>query len=457
MAVATVCNRSQAVRRVPSFLHAIDRSTFGKDAFPEIVATPQEIKDQVSAWESEHPEFKTHAQELYEWWDKFMTAWLVDTGLLEKKLYIRFKVMYPHYVPMYRQVAYGQYGNRLASGGFSGVTTPIKGAKKSDLPILDPVESMHTNILKYVTAVNRRQVMLAVADAYDAHPAKLKDFIVAEIDPKTIPHDSDLTDLKKQDGRSTRGDSTRRRHSRSARIDYEDFIDNILPQDTLTTFRKQRMADGQEIDVLTVIDRTGKQRFFHSDNPMFVDAVVNLNPQDPTGVLRFFTNAMNGFKALITFQNPFFALSNLIRDTQEGIIWGSQKIPGQYAYDLGASVIDIVRGQANDAWRAYQQMGGGDDAGYVSGPGLSKTVNKKSIPFKALTKRQKNRRKWRMPVEAVEAFNNYLETLSRYSEFARSKRQGESDLKAILNSLEITLNFRRKGKWARVLDPFIPS
>jgi hypothetical protein len=301
--------------------------------------------------------------------------------------------------------------------------------------------------------------MPAVADAYDAHPAKLKDFIVAEIDPKTIPHDSDLTDLKKQMAEALEEIAQGGDTPGLSGIDYEDFIDNILPQDTLTTFRKQRMADGQEVDVLTVIDRTGKQRFFHSDNPMFVEAIVGLNPQDTTGVLRFLTNAMNGFKALITFMNPLFAAPNLLRDTQEGLMWGSHKNPGQYAYDMGASVIDIMRGQANDAWRAYQQMGGGDDAGYVSGPGLSRTVNKKSIPFKALTGRQKAGRIARsilIDADAVAAFNNYLETLNRYAEFARSKKRGEADLKAILNSLEITLNFRRKGKWARVLDPIIP-
>ncbi|MFA7463216.1 MAG: LPD38 domain-containing protein, partial [Anaerovoracaceae bacterium] len=149
--------------------------------------------------------------------------------------------------------------------------------------------------------------------------------------------------------------------------------------------------------------------------------------------------------------------------TGEGWLFGSQKWAGEFAFDLGASAVDTVRslwlkkaGKEPEGMKAYRQMGGGGDAGLYTGTGLRKTINQKVMPTQSLAARQRAARIIKAPTEAIEAFNNTLETMNRYAEFQRSKRQGKSDLEAFNNSLEITLNFRRKGSWAKLLDPIIP-
>ena len=64
-------------------------------------------QDKIDMMELRYPEFKAQSERLYEWYDTFFKAWVIDTNMLgkdSKAIYKAMREQYPYYVPMFRSM-----------------------------------------------------------------------------------------------------------------------------------------------------------------------------------------------------------------------------------------------------------------------------------------------------------------------------------------------------------------
>jgi tRNA G10 N-methylase Trm11 len=153
--------------------HAYDLMRIGHRVYsPQL--TLDMVKEEVEAMEELHPEFKETAEELYQWWNKFMKAWMVDTGFISKESWEKMLEKYPHYVPMLRVnegYTIGPNGDFIKVRNKSSIgnqSAPINRLSQSGngMNTYNPLESMITQVFKIVDAQLKREVMLSMHDLH---------------------------------------------------------------------------------------------------------------------------------------------------------------------------------------------------------------------------------------------------------------------------------------------------
>lgn len=86
--------------------HAITLENKGHQIYSrDIYNNVKEMEQDLATIEQEYPKFVEQSERLYDWYDKFFKAWVVDTNMLgkdSKKAYQTMREEYPYYVPMFR-------------------------------------------------------------------------------------------------------------------------------------------------------------------------------------------------------------------------------------------------------------------------------------------------------------------------------------------------------------------
>lgn len=168
------------------------------------------------------------------------------------------------------------------------------------------------------------------------------------------------------------------------------------------------------------------------------------------------------FKDLITGWNPIFGAKNVVRDTQTALV-NTQYGVGNYIRNYGRAVYQMMNN--GDLYKAYKESGG-----------LYSTMIKDSTEgFTKISKMAIT-----APVRALEALNNAMETIPRFTEYCASaehsyiEKYGEKSLAnlsprekcaviaskmdrearvlAISDAKEVTVNFARSGAFGRLLN-----
>jgi len=197
--------------------------------------------------------------------------------------------------------------------------------------------------------------------------------------------------------------------------------------------------------VLSVIDRNNDTVFYRIHDENLLNALVGLSPKEAGSVMKMFIGGKRAMTNLITSSNPFFGvISNLPRDIQTGLIFGSENNPAKYARGILESFKStITHDEKNQAFKA---IGGG--FGY-SIAGSQRDVVKEVYSKMGVKKANMFMR----GMMAVEKFNDSIESGPRQVEFykilneklAEGWSEKDALLEALYQSSDVTLNFMKKG------------
>jgi hypothetical protein len=441
------------------FVHALDWMDQGKMVFSPDYSR-SDIEAAISRLEARYPHFSATANSIYEWWDKFVRAWLVDTGFMEEEVYETMHEMYPHYVPNFRMEdgVVNTVGGKKAKAGFSNQTNPVRRAseKGSARDTYSATQSMIMEIDRYVKSVLRRDVMLALHRNYNnTDYAEVMGDFMRKVPPEKQRHVYNAMDMKA----NLKGDLFMNEISRLSPEERERFeklsvneqikyfqstgidmtIDNII-DDYIVFYTPKKIST--DASIVTVVDK-GKTFFYEVFDKYMAQALTNLGPQELNGVIKILAEIKRAMTVLTTGGNPIFGLtSNIFRDVPQAYIMGKYTNPIEFAWALIDATKSVIT--KDEKYQKYKDMGGGfespigADARYIKKTLRQMPGGNTGVLNKVGT-----------IVDFIEEINNLIETVPRLTEFNKYMQKGgdtyDNRLESMYRAADVTLNFQRKG------------
>lgn len=271
--------------------------------------TAEDSQQVVIKYETQHPEFITFAQDVYDYLDADRQV-LVDNGVISQETADLWKSMYPHYVPIRRAGHTGNAINVPLDTGRTGVNAPIKKATGGNQDILPLFDTMA-----------QRTLQTHRAAAKNSFGVELKNTIGTTI------------------------------NSQATNID--EVIDSVEAQEELL----QEGKNGQK-PTFTVFE-DGEKITFEITQDMY-DALKPLSDSSILSKTITPLNKMSNFhRGLLTQYNLFFALRNGIKDAQD-ILINSQHSAKTYAKVPEATAQLVKKGY----WYQEYMLHGGEQNSY---------------------------------------------------------------------------------------------
>jgi hypothetical protein len=286
-----------------SHLHNIDRAKENKNVISNYTSEMSDLK--VKDIEKLHPEYKTAAQGVTNWIDKFMRTWGVKTGIVDEINYEVLRDKYKNYFPTQRE--FSQLENSIPEGvskKFVDMRSPIKKATGSERDIKDPVENIMNLVNRTVRTAKYNEVGQSLVNSLRKNPEEL--------------------------------------------AKYAEILES----------KPVRMTD----NISTVIE-DGKPVYIKFNNKALMDSFNGLPKiiNSPKAL-----NALTGlYKGLITQKNPIFAVRNIFRDIPTAYVFGSESNPLKFAGNLGKAVKEITTN--GESLQRYKALGGGGANFFNSG------------------------------------------------------------------------------------------
>lgn len=275
--------------------------------------TFEDSERKVAEYERLHPEFKQHAQDLYDYNNALLER-QVEEGIISQETKDKFNQMYPNYVPTHRQ----QYQQTRGGMSKGTVQSGIKGAKGSDL-VIAPIDQQ----IFYQTQLVARSIAV-------------NPFL------KTLGDNADGKDVKVVD-----------------KTDKLDDISKIEPKkNRYTYFETVTNEDGTTKIVRTTIEVNDEiAQGINSLTPISMDADVSSFLQK--------VRVMNSlFKKVTTAFNPFFSFwRNPIRDIQNALTFTKFSIK-DYSRNLAKAFKIIFFDKANIEYQIFIASGGASTSIY---------------------------------------------------------------------------------------------
>ena len=388
--------------------HNISRMAEGKPVFGADV-TADVSKANVAQYEKLHPEFKQASADLQNWWRSFVNEWGVKSGLIDADTQKMLQQKYPDYVPTYRQFLDIERGSGVknAPSKFVNVPNALKKAVGSDRSIIEPLQSMTQLVQNMVKASRYNDVGQLVYKALKKNPEGLQKW--AQILPDNeIPKVSDAL--------------------KSGNL--EEGVDELLQQ------WQQALKDKTRQNIVRVMV-DGKPQYIQINDSSFLRALTGMEAQ-PSAVEKGFRKLTGGFKALITGDNPLFALRNIARDVPTAYVNGSEHNPVKFAGNLIKAGKELVTN--GDVAKEYGALGGG-------GGGFFRQ------DLQSLSKRPG-------PLSGIRKFNELTEQTPRLAEYIATKNKlgntAAGKAQALFNANDVTTNFARHGDIVKSIDSFVP-
>lgn len=418
-----------------------DKRVFADDSINDKEFISKEIK----RLEKAYPQFKTTAEELYNWYKSFIYEYGVKSGLLSKEQYKALNEKYPCYVPFNRNVSDGKNGVKR---GVANQKAPIMRAKGSGLEILSPLESISQKVAQFMNAADRNAVMQDIANKADN--VEGLGYLLEQVPPDMMPVTVSTESIKKGINEWYMEQS----ENGNLPDDFTDTIDEIIG-DTVTQFVQ---SNNQGRNVVWVY-RKGKKTLYQVHDPNLLTALTGLNKPQFGAFTRAIGNITRLFKVLTTGGNVAWSItSNTPRDFNSAYKYSVEKNPIKFTVDYVRAVISAfsqVRGdKASDIVKLYKTVGGGYNNSLIYNSKELKTT------MSELIKKDESYLKHFISrfnlIEAIEQLADFIETAPRLAEFKRVYEQTGDTQKALLAAEEITVNFNRSGSKSKVIDQYIP-
>ena len=408
-------------------------------------AASREIVDK---YEAENPWLKDKAQGIYDWWDAFMLEWVVGESLT-LDAYHSMKKLYPHYVPTYRV----DKGGLQSGGANASALTPgrvVKRAKGSLREIVNIEESFASLVAKSVKVARTNALYRNVVDTL-----LLDDGVGDFADMGYFDFDSLSTGSYYLDmlGRQT-----------------ETHVPGMEPDVGIENSELAGLVKvGNDYRVSAWYDGELLSAYVSEDVFNALSAVAGASDGKFKQTLIKVGNMLTGpMKTAITGINPNFALRNLSRDLPTAIInscsglafpkyWAQAGLDmaaaGLLSNEQLANILKVVNVDTSKMkgsaarYDTFRNLGGTHANYYNNNSGFAASISKgRNVLSKA--------------VDAMGAFNEATEAMTRYAEYiATVERLGdtyENRLKGIKNSAEVTVDFSRSGSWGKVINAWVP-
>jgi hypothetical protein len=385
-----------------------------------------EAKEIIKMYEKQFPQFKKHAEDLYQFIDDFMREWAVDGGLLTEREYQKIRYLYPDYVPTFRD---------FESMGLDTRTKiikvkPLKEAVGGDDPLLPIMESLPFQIQKIVRAERRNQIGQELITAILYDKKAMQPFAQVVNTEKLGKHKAEL--LSK----------------------INEFSNKEFSIGELSKKFDEMLITGDKIKGnYMIVMEGGKPITLKINDKNLWNALANIqnantaNKVELTKILN--KHVTNKFKSVVTVYNPFFAVRNIARDIPTAYIQGSVSNP----FTFGANIINAFKSRLikDDLYQKFKALGGTSsnitDVEHV-------LQGRKNVTKKVLD----------LLFKFLNFFGDVSETVPRLAEFKhvykKSLRSGMAEAQAAKEALymssEVTINFSRGGDVTKSLDAIFP-
>lgn len=448
---------------------SIDREKMGQVTMSQdatggdnIAAYEQIIRDMDSKYGGL---FEKQSDAVYDWYDAFMRAWMVETGLLTEEKYGVMRSMYPHYVPMFRVM-----DTRHANGQVSKGVNPLKhnSLKGSTREIYNPIENIMIQVNNIVKAYHNNEVAATIHRLWTSEDAAVQSGIaqfVTKEEVKLQKQQVDATEIKDRLENKVfkhifndvwsaeqRGAWSRMSDEEKAQLKAElanrDIVDNVI-DDTITQFVPT--DNGLDKDVVVALIN-GEKHYYRILDEYLAQAITATQPS--VELLQHIGKLTRIFSALTTAKNPIFALSNGIRDFQHGWVYiDADKWYQNFTYpaEWAVALIQSFKNEfgikhQSDMYKQYKSTTGFDSK-YMADADTLGTVM-------AQMRRSKNPLIW--ATRFVEKLNGAVESAPRYVAYKRKIKAGEDVIVAGKAAREATVNFNRKGKLTKQAGQIVP-
>ncbi len=354
-----------------------------------VAVTAEESREAVRRYAELHPEFAEYAERVYTYLDNLQKLRL-DAGLITEALYAELKEKYPHYVPTYRESVTPRAGAVRGAGNLA-VNKTVSRATGGLGQLLSLEKSVSVMTESVIAAGNINRLIAKLYDAADS--AKSSEFLV---------------------------ELSRRRLS----------SDDVAPEREKTVKKNQISfyRGGEEITLSVTPELYAGFRAFTAPSEF------------SSAPMRFLSASTSLFKKLVTSYNPFFLITNAVRDVMDA------GINTKYSAAFPKNYVRAIYHLANNTEVAqlYRAVGGFNSSVFNYEDGIVARQSKMgfAVPNGKLA-----------PVFAkMENLNSFIEQLPRFAEFLSSVEAGNSAAQALLDAAEVTTNFGRSGKITRALN-----
>lgn len=455
-------------------LHSIDRERLGQETISGDVTGG----DNIAAWEKTVSELDKKynsylaeaVQGIYKWNDRFMQAWMVDTGLLGKgafdsvqENYENMRKMYPHYVPMFRVMDSRYVGGKSKAMGVK----PLKSVNKkgSTRQIYNPLENLMIQTNNIVQAYHNNEVGSTIhrlMNSFDPNVRETMGLYVFKIDTPMKKQavkteaikdklqaeifDNLYNNVWTSEERKIYNDMSKEEQKQLQReVTQRDIVDSTI-SDVLTQFTPSGNAGAQT--VTAIVD--GKPVYYEIADKHLAQAILAVKPS--SNVLQLVGKITRVFTALTTSKNPLFTFNNAIRDFQHGWTmidaerwYQNFTYPVEWAAALGTAFKNEFFGERGK-YAQYKSTTGFDSKYQAGADTLGKVMRQM----------RGSRNPFLWVVEFIEKLNTTAESAPRYVAYKRKLAATRDYKTAAKAAREATVNFNRKGTVTKELNQIVP-
>lgn len=341
----------------------------------------------VNELEQNNPEFIDYANRVYEYEsgeNSDLTA-LVDAGVLNQEQADYYREKYNNYVPIIRDIDTGFLEGQIF-GKRTSVKNPIKNAVGGDQNLLPLKDAMAIKTMLVQKSVNMNKLGLELM--YTLNP---------EVATETVTADQVI----------------------DAMASGKDLI--------------KAGADGKA-PTMTVYENGVKTTF---EIPMEIYEALKTNNDSFTKLTFKPFNSFSNFKRnVLTQYNPFFMVTNAIKDAQDVLI------NSQHPFKTYKAIPEAIAQLTSKGYwyREMQSQGLFQDTYYDNIKGFDTKP-------KGLEKIQEF-----YPLRKISEINDFIERVPRMAEYIASRKEGRSIEVSSLDSQRVTTNFKAGGDFTKFLN-----
>lgn len=346
----------------------------------------------------EHPEFAKVTEEMDKWWGSFTDEYLVKSGIISAKDVKKFKEIYPHYVPTFRDM-----GEAAGKESKNAATLIKKATGSGKRQLLTVPEQYAHQIDRIVIAARRNELNQEIINTISKDPAGMKAFGAIQDGKGKLTYDFSNGDL-------------------------DDFIT------TLDDISLNQIKSGK--NTITAVFNGEKVTANISDEvAKSLEAMSNI--QDTNLLVKVGKTITNPMKFTITGGNPVFFVSNMMRDLPTLYI---QSNHGFFKTTTGLVKATKEVFTNGEKYKMYKALGGAESGYYMRGKGFETTASTRGV------------------IKRVQEVMSFLgekgEAIPRLAEFINTLEKTGDAYKALRDAAESTVDFSRRGSSdvAKALD-----
>ena len=431
--------------------HALDRDAQGKQVLANDITT-QQMQRQIAQMEEASPEYAEALDKFENSWNKFMQAWMVDTGMLSQADFDAMREMYPHYLPTQRYL-----GNEAGYRGGRGTFT-LKSAKGSDLQVINPLDSIANYVNRIVDTVYKNNAALEWHNAFQGTEGLGQ--YAREI----------TSDMVRESVNTENVQAQVRQILEDAKTD-SDVLADVLNAIGTEAVAWRDTGTSKEGNVLAVQLPDGTKAYyqFTQEGKLLYNALTGngkATSAQVTSALRPFARLTGFMSKMATTYAPTFAASNPIKDIQSSINYGSWATTyGDGMFKWARAFYEVWKEKGE--YKNYLAMGGGGWNAVQTGTRAA-TDEYRAKLFKDYWKRDTKSRIGHVGEKVMDAItldrlNEIIENTSRYAEYRfgkHDKSTAEGNMQAFQAAQEVTTDFASGGAGkavvaARSIIPFL--